>query len=352
MVEASASPRLPSLKSVTRPLRFNPAHARLADRSAEGAKVGAGEGNRTLVISLEGVRAFGAFNAFSDKNRLSGPFEPKREFAAVRTLARCADLTAATATFALAIIATTDITFSRPVTRKSRRAFIRAGLIAIPIVITLTARQSPMPNTLTCAVPSSRGRNRQHFSAPTAPSVLSGRTDAIVAQQGCPALDGQPTRLACDRCGTLFYPRRGSGGSKQRFCSDECRKISNRERQRTQRRGSYAGPTTLPATGQSTQNEMPAREPAMAPLRPWETRVLDIADCERTEFVVALNNGEAAGTRIETWPLEVRAFMDQHVNRWVEENKETRMVEAMTVAAPKHDGIQSCVVILHHFPRE
>jgi len=44
--------------------------------------------------------------------------------------------------------------------------------------------------------------------------------------------------------------------------------------------------------------------------------------------------------------------MDQHVNRWVEENKETRMVEAMTVAAPKHDGIQSCVVILHHFPRE
>jgi hypothetical protein len=24
----------------------------------------------------------------------------------------------------------------------------------------------------------------------------------------------------------------------------------------------------------------------------------------------------------------------------------------VTVAAPRYDGIQSCVVILHHFPRE
>jgi len=87
-------------------------------------------------------------------------------------------------------------------------------------------------------------------------------------------------------------------------------------------------------------------------LQPWETGVLDIANCQRTEFVVALNDGEAAGTRAETWPPEVRAFMDQHMSRWVEENKETRNVRAMTVAAPKYHGIQSCVVILHHSPKE
>lgn len=90
----------------------------------------------------------------------------------------------------------------------------------------------------------------------------------------------------------------------------------------------------------------------MAALRPWETGVLNIADCERTEFAVALNNGETAGTRVESWPPEVRAFMDQHVSRWVDENNETRIVRAMTLAAPKHAGVQSCVVILHHFPRE
>jgi len=32
----------------------------------------------------------------------------------------------------------------------------------------------------------------------------------------------------------------------------------------------------------------------------------------------------------------MRAFMDQHVNRWVEENNETRTVRAITVAAPKY----------------
>ena len=62
----------------------------------------------------------------------------------------------------------------------------------------------------------------------------------------------------------------------------------------------------------------------------------------------ALKEGEAAGTRIDSWPAEVRALMDQHVRRWVEENKEARTVRAMTVAAPKHHSIQSCVLILHH----
>ncbi|MGO9631513.1 MAG: hypothetical protein ACLPXW_21310 [Xanthobacteraceae bacterium] len=80
--------------------------------------------------------------------------------------------------------------------------------------------------------------------------------------------------------------------------------------------------------------------------------MLDIANCERTEFVVALKDGETAGTRMETWPAEVQAFMDQHVTRWVEENRDRRTVRAMTVAAPKYHGIQSCVLIVHHSPKE
>jgi hypothetical protein len=125
----------------------------------------------------------------------------------------------------------------------------------------------------------------------------------------------------------------------------------HKERQHTRRRASYAGPTTLPASGQPTQNETLPRQPAVAALHPWQTGVLDITNCERTKFVVALTSGETAGTRIETWPAEVRTFIDQHVRRWVEENKQTRTVRAITVAAPKYNGIQSCVLILYHSPK-
>ncbi len=171
----------------------------------------------------------------------------------------------------------------------------------------------------------------------------------IDVEQQPPSHDGQivPRRQQrCAKCGAPFSPRHGSGGSRQRFCTTNCRMSFHKERQRTQRRAPYAGPTTLPI-----QNATLPREPAVAALHPWETGILDIANCQRTEFVVALNDGQAAGTRTETWPPEVRAFMDQHVNRWVEENKETCNVRAMTVAAPKYNGTQSCVLILHHSPK-
>jgi N6-adenosine-specific RNA methylase IME4 len=54
----------------------------------------------------------------------------------------------------------------------------------------------------------------------------------------------------CDRCGAPFSPRRSSGGSQ--FCSSDCRMTFHKERQRTQRRPSYAGPTSSPATAQPT----------------------------------------------------------------------------------------------------
>ena len=89
----------------------------------------------------------------------------------------------------------------------------------------------------------------------------------------------------------------------------------------------------------------------MVELQPWETGVLDIAGCERTGFVVALKEDEVAGTRVETWPPDVLALMDRHVSHWVEENKKLRTVHAVTVSAPKYQGIQSCVLILHHSPK-
>ena len=38
--------------------------------------------------------------------------------------------------------------------------------------------------------------------------------------------------------------------------------------------------------------------------------------------------------------------MDQHVNRWAENNKAFRT--AITVAAPNCQGVRCCVIITHH----
>jgi hypothetical protein len=176
------------------------------------------------------------------------------------------------------------------------------------------------------------------------------KSNALGFEQPAPHADGK-LEVRCDRCGNWFTRRHGSGGTPQRFCSADCRKTSNREAQRMQRTGSYTGSISLPPREQTTQSETLPQPPVLATMHPWETGVLNIADCERTEFVVALNEGESAGTRVEMWPAEVRAFIDQHVGRWVEDNKEKHAVHAMTVAAPRYDGIQSCVVILHHSPK-
>ena len=117
------------------------------------------------------------------------------------------------------------------------------------------------------------------------PQSQTNRTALGAEQQPLSPSDDKP-KQRCDRCGKPFSPRHGSGGTKQRFCSRDCQRTSNRERQRRQRSGSYAGRTTLPASGQPTQNDTPTRDLAVAALHRWETGVLDIANCDRTEFVV------------------------------------------------------------------
>jgi hypothetical protein len=69
------------------------------------------------------------------------------------------------------------------------------------------------------------------------------------------ALHSVPAQRACNHCGEPFSPRQHSGGSPQQFCNTDCRLAFHRERQRFQRSGSYAGPTTLPATEQPAPTE-------------------------------------------------------------------------------------------------
>jgi hypothetical protein len=64
-----------------------------------------------------------------------------------------------------------------------------------------------------------------------------------------------PDLRSCEKCGKPFEPRSGSGGSVQRFCCTGCRLSFHKERYCSQRRGLYAGPTTLPITEQPAPNE-------------------------------------------------------------------------------------------------
>jgi hypothetical protein len=92
-------------------------------------------------------------------------------------------------------------------------------------------------------------------------------TTARSAEQPPLCPDGKVERR-CKWCNEPFDPRRRSGGSEQIFCKEACRKISNRERQRTRRRSPYAGPATPGATEQPSQDQTLLREPAVTALPP------------------------------------------------------------------------------------
>ena len=85
-------------------------------------------------------------------------------------------------------------------------------------------------------------------------------------------------------------------------------------------------PTTLEALLAQPDPEPCAlmRASPLPRLHPRKTAGPSTSLTAATEFVVALNEGGGAGTRVETWPPEVRIFIDQHVSRWVEDNKEER----------------------------
>jgi hypothetical protein len=57
---------------------------------------------------------------------------------------------------------------------------------------------------------------------------------------------------SCDRCGTLFTPRNGTGGSPQRFCSANCRVSFHAEGQRGQHRPACSALDMPPGIPQPT----------------------------------------------------------------------------------------------------
>jgi hypothetical protein len=95
---------------------------------------------------------------------------------------------------------------------------------------------------------------------------------------------------SCQKCGKAFEPRSGSGGSLKRFCCTGCRLDFHKKRQRSERRGMYAGPTPSCPGGQPAGSEKLSRPPAVAALGPWETGVLDIAGCDRTDSGIRLSD--------------------------------------------------------------
>ena len=87
------------------------------------------------------------------------------------------------------------------------------------------------------------------------------KSPALAAEQQPLRPDGK-LELGCDWCGNSFIPRHRSGGSKQKFCSRECQRTSNRERQRTHRRAAYVAPRTTPTISHSpTRTKRPRASP-------------------------------------------------------------------------------------------
>jgi hypothetical protein len=75
-------------------------------------RLGANANRFPVVASLEGVRALCPFSASSDKIDLSGSFESKQEFTAVRMPARRADLPTNFIAVATVIGDATDLTYT------------------------------------------------------------------------------------------------------------------------------------------------------------------------------------------------------------------------------------------------
>lgn len=83
----------------------------------------------------------------------------------------------------------------------------------------------------------------------------------------------------------------------------------------------------------------------------WFTSAADLLSCSRLEIMVTLYEHEQAGVRPSSWPAPVLRQVEGHVEKWLAQHPE-RAVCAVTYAAPRSDGRQCCVMILHHRPRE
>ena len=81
-------------------------------------------------------------------------------------------------------------------------------------------------------------------------------SNTTIARDQPPETAELPLGTQCARCGKTFKPRSGSGGSPQRFCSQDCRLAFHSEGQRAQRRPACGDfpVVTVAAPGKSPQN--------------------------------------------------------------------------------------------------
>jgi hypothetical protein len=151
-------------------------------------------------------------------------------------------------------------------------------------------------------------------------------------------------------------PRRAGASSPWRFSTARRTLIENASVRSLEQRTSRQSPTRWFGP---TQGETLPREPPVAALHPWQTGVLDIADCDRAEFVIALQEDESAETRIETWPAEVRAFVGReqqslphrtrHYRRRAEPSGRSRPIGKSARRSRCRPGQQPCFWVIIGF---
>lgn len=97
------------------------------------------------------------------------------------------------------------------------------------------------------------------------------------------------------------------------------------------------------------------RKPQIVDLHPWET-VLDIEQCDRTEFFLTLHEHEAKkpdlALRPDTWPDDVVRRIYNHMAEWIERHPQ-RSPKAVTYGILQHESFgKCCVAVLHHAPKK
>ncbi len=70
---------------------------------------------------------------------------------------------------------------------------------------------------------------------------------------------------------------------------------------------------------------------------------IDVGDCDRVEFCVALHEHERAGHRVESWPAAVKVQIERAMATWAERNGGRRIVLVSSGIAER-----MCVLIVHH----
>jgi hypothetical protein len=108
----------------------------------------------------------------------------------------------------------------------------------------------------------------------------------------------------CDQCGEAFQPREGSGGSKQRFCSKQCRLDFHGSSQRS---APHAGITEPPAPPPAAE-KTPTSDVPKAAVREdgefdWNTDE-SIVLGEQLETAIYFNERGGLVIRQRNWPDE------------------------------------------------